>query len=55
LKNYSTIQSALDEISKGHDEYAAKANGMASKMDNFDTFFGLNLRISYFLLQNKYQ
>ncbi|XP_065900823.1 zinc finger MYM-type protein 1-like [Dysidea avara] len=43
LKNYSTIQSALDEISKGHDEYAAKANGMASKMDNFDTFFGLKL------------
>ena len=38
LKNYSTVQSALDEISKGHDEYAAKANGMASKMDNFDTF-----------------
>jgi len=39
LKNYNVIQSALDEISKGHDEYAAKANGMASKMDNFDTFF----------------
>jgi len=37
LKNYSTIQSALD------DEYAAKANGMVSKMDNFDTFFGLKL------------
>jgi len=43
LKNYDTIQSALDEISKGHDEYAAKANGMASKMDNFDTLFGLKL------------
>ena len=43
LKNYSTIQSTLDEISKGHDEYATKANGMASKMDNFDTFFGLKL------------
>ena len=41
MKNYSTIQSALDEISKGHDEYAAKANGMASKMDNFYTFLGL--------------
>ena len=38
LKNYSIIQSALDEISKGHDDYAAKASGMVSKMDNFDIF-----------------
>ena len=43
LKNYSIIQSALDEISKGHDDYAAKASGMVSKMDNFDTLFGLKL------------
>ena len=43
LENYSIIQNALDEISKGRDDYAAKASGMASKMDNFDTFFGLKL------------
>ena len=42
MKNYGIIQSALEEISKGHD-YAAKASGTASKMDNFDTFFGLKL------------
>ena len=45
LKNYSIIQSALDEISKGHDNYAAKASGMASKMDNFDTFLVSNFHI----------
>ena len=38
LKNFSIIQNALDEISKGHDDYAAKASGMALKMDNFDTY-----------------
>ena len=43
LRNYSIIQSALEEIRQGHDEYAAKASGMASKMDDFDTFFGLKL------------
>ena len=43
LRNYGVIQSALEEIRQGHDEYAAKASGMASKMDEFDTFFGLKL------------
>lgn len=43
LRNYSIIQSALEEIRQGHDEYAAKASGMVLKMDNFDTFFGLKL------------
>ena len=43
LRNYSIIQSALEEIRQGHDEYAAKASGMASKINDFDTFFGLRL------------
>jgi len=43
LRNYSIIQSALEEIGHRHDEYAAKASGMASKMDDFDTYFGLKL------------
>ena len=43
LRNYSIIQSALEEIRQGHDEYAAKASGMASKINDFDTFFGLKL------------
>jgi len=28
---------------QGHDDYAAKASGMASKVNNFDIFFGLKL------------
>ena len=43
LRNYSIIQSALEEICHGHDEYAAKASGMAMKMEGFDMFFGLKL------------
>ena len=43
LRNYAVIQSALEEIACGHDEYAAKGSGMVSKMENFDTFFGLKL------------
>ena len=42
LKNYSIIQNALDEISKGRNNYAAKASEMALKMDNFDTFLVSN-------------
>ena len=41
LRNYSITQSALEEIRQGHDEYAAKASGMASKTDDFNTFLGL--------------
>ena len=43
LRNYSIIQSALEEIRHGHDEYAAKASGMALKMEDFDMLFGLKL------------
>ena len=31
LKNYVTLQQALEEIKQGHDEYAAKANGLCLK------------------------
>lgn len=47
LRNYSILQNALDDIKLGHDEYAAKGNGMAIRMENFDTFFCLKL--SYLL------
>ena len=43
LKNYGTLQKALEDIRQGNDEYATKASGMASKMGKFDTFFGLKL------------
>jgi len=29
---------ALDEIQEGHDEYAAKGNGLLNKMEEFETF-----------------
>ena len=34
---------ALDKIQEGHDEYAAKASGLLSRMEDFNTFFGLKL------------
>ena len=34
---------ALEEIREGHDEYAAKGNGLLNQMDSFDFFFGLKL------------
>ena len=43
LKNYKTLQVALDKIQEGHDEYAAKASGLLNRMEDFDTFFGLKL------------
>ena len=41
LKNYKILQSTLQEVQEGHDEYAAKANGLLSKMEIFETYFGL--------------
>lgn len=43
LQNYSVLQALLEEVQRGHDEYAAKASGILSKMDSFDTFFSLKL------------
>ena len=31
----------MEEVQEGHDEYAAKANGLFSKMEQFETYFGL--------------
>ena len=55
LRNWTIIQSALEEIRQGHDEYATKASGKASKIDGFDTFCCLKLAYLIFLLQNNYQ
>jgi hypothetical protein len=43
LLNYEVLQRALDDIQTGNDEYASKASGLLSKMENFDTFFSLKL------------
>ncbi len=47
LLNYKSLLKTLDEVSKGNDEYAAKAKGLTMKMECFDIFFGLKL--SYFI------
>ena len=41
--NYQILQTALEEIHQGHDEYAAKASGLMARMEQFDTFFALKL------------
>lgn len=43
LLNYDTLKKTLQEVEKGHDEYAAKAHGMLIQLEMFDTFFGLKL------------
>ena len=43
LLNYKVLLTALEEIREGHDEYAAKGNGLLNQMESFDTFFGLKL------------
>ena len=35
IANYKILQDILEEISHEHDEYAAKASGIATKMDTF--------------------
>ena len=48
LKNYKTLQTSLDKIKEGHDEYAAKASGLLNRMEEFDTFLGLKLSYQIF-------
>ena len=43
LLNYDTLKATLEEVEKGHDEYAAKAHGMLIQLEMFDTFFELTL------------
>ena len=43
LVNYDTLKATLEEVEKGHDDYAAKAHGMLIQLEMFDTFFGLKL------------
>ena len=43
IRNYKVLQAALSEIEQGRDEYAAKANGLLSRMEQFETLFSLKL------------
>ena len=47
LKDYEVLQSTLEEVQEGHNEYAAKANGLFSKMEQFETYF--ELQFTYLL------
>ena len=38
LNNYKTLQTSLDKIKEGHNEYAAKANGLLNRVEEFGTF-----------------
>lgn len=48
LLNYEILQATLAKIREGHDEYAAKANGLHARMELFDTYFGLKLSHLFF-------
>ena len=41
--NYKVLQAALYEIEQGWDEYAIKASGLLSCMEQFETLFSLKL------------
>ena len=43
VKNYQILQTALEEIQVGRDEYVAKASGLLAHIEKFDTFFALKL------------
>ena len=43
LTNYSLLLDALEIIQRGKDEYAMKANGYLTSMQQFGSFFGLKL------------
>lgn len=43
LLNCDNLKATLEEVEKGHDEYAAKAHGILIQLEVFDTFFGLKL------------
>jgi len=48
LHNYELLKEALHEIQEGHDDYAAKAHGILTRMESFDIYFGFNLALLVF-------
>ena len=47
LLNYKSLLKTLDEVSKGNDEYVAKAKGVMMIIESLDVFFWLKL--TYFI------
>ena len=49
VKNYQILQTALEEMQQGRDDYAAKANGLLARVEKFDTFFCFETFVFSFL------
>ena len=54
LQNYKILQTALNEIQQGNDEYAAKASGLLAQMEKFETFFALKLAYLVFSFSEQF-
>ena len=56
LLNYEILLTILEEVQKGHDEYAGKASGLNARMELFDMYNGLKLaNLFFFLLLSSFQ
>lgn len=53
LSNYQTLITTLNTIQQGHDDYAAKAKGLLTQMELFDTLLGL--KIAYLVYSHSEQ
>ena len=55
LKNYAVLLEAFEEIAQScRDEQGAKASGIVSKLQEFATFFGLNLSFALFSVSEQF-
>ena len=43
IKNYQAVMAVLEVVEQGHDDHAAKAKGLLTKMESFEVFFSLKL------------
>ena len=43
LASYELLITTMDNMRQGHDEYAAKANGLLQSLESFVALFGLKL------------
>lgn len=48
IKNYQALMTALKVVEQGHDDHAAKAQDLLTKIDSFDVFFSLKLAYRIF-------
>ena len=48
IKNYHILMTALEVVEQDHDDHAAKAEGLLTKMESFEVFFSLKLAYRIF-------